>query len=174
MYRVIVSLPRVCRLKCVFQPHISVLSEIEPALLFWQSGNFAKTLLDMLIPHQRHPQAPVPSLPLRRWYDPKARRFVCLGKENILWGQVKQDVLECGPSLLLALCNNALCGADAHTNVCTCVRTYTSDMPYLTNHILGFGKCLSDRPSSCIYLKSGVCWEQACLSKALRWENVKR
>lgn len=61
---------------------------------------------------------PFPSLPLRCWYDPKAQRFVCLGKENILWGQVKQDVLECGPSLLLALCYNAHCWA-THMRACT-------------------------------------------------------
>lgn len=140
----------------------SAFSQIKPVLQ--SSKSFAKTLFYPLIPHQRHPQAPVPSLPLRRWYDPKARRFVCLGKENILWGQVKQDVLECGPSLLLALCNNALSGANVHTHAHTHRHVRTRARVHIhfwnaipNNHKLSFVKCLSDSLSSCIYLKRGVC-----------------
>lgn len=157
--------------------------QIKPVLLFWQSSNsFAKTLFYPLIPHQRHPQAPVPSLPLRRWYDPKALRFVCLGKENILWGQVKQDVLECGPSLLLALCNNALSGANTHTqacmNVCTCVCTYTSEMSYpTTTNLVLRNAYLTGHPVVFTlkeeFVIKAACSEQACLTKTLRWENVK-
>lgn len=132
--------------------------------LFCSFGK-AVTLLQKLFSTHWFPTRDIPrlpSLPLRRWYDPKARRFVCLGKENILWGQVKQDVLECGPSLLLALCNNALCGANAHTHTNTYERVHVRVHIHIwnalpNNHILGFGKCLSDRLSSCIYLKRGVC-----------------
>lgn len=131
----------------------------------------------------RLPSRPVPSLPLRRWYDPKARRFVCLGKENILWGQVKQDVLECGPSLLLALCNNALRGANAHTqthmSACTLVCTHSSEMPYLTTTYLVLGNAFLTGYPVVFTLKEEfvirtACSEQDCLNKTLCWENVKR
>lgn len=150
---------------------------------FGKAVTLAKLSLDPLIPHQRHPQAPVPSLPLRRWYDPKARRFVCLGKENILWGQVKQDVLECGPSLLLALCNNALRGANAHAQTHMSMRmlvcTYTSEMPYLTATCSLLGNAFLTGYPLVFTLKEEfvirtACSEQDCLNKTLCWENVKR
>lgn len=45
-----------------------------------------------------------------------------------------------------------------YERVCACdTSTYTSEMPYPANHMLAFGKCHSDRLSSCIYLKRLVC-----------------
>lgn len=84
-------------------------------------------------------------------------------------------MLECGPLLLLALYNNALSGANTQTrmNMCTCVCTYISEMPYLTttNLVLRNAYVTGYPVVFTLNEKFGIkaaCSEQACFNKTLR------